>query len=128
MCVKLSVLAMALIIVGTINGAKADPIADAQLLAAENIRKQLPMRIDEQTTLVAVTAAGRMAKYLYRLDLEKGILPPIWYKRQKELLTNNVCRHPKMSNAMKRGASYSYMYLDSHGKLVTDIVVRFSDC
>ena len=110
------------------NWAHADPIADAQLVAAENIRKQLPMKIDEQTTIWAVAAAGRMAIYSYRLDVKKENIPLSWYRQQKTLLTNNVCSHPLMRKMVKLGASYSYLYSDSDGKYITDIVVRNSDC
>ncbi|MBT3787595.1 MAG: hypothetical protein HOE83_12585 [Alphaproteobacteria bacterium] len=110
------------------NTAHADPVADAQFTAAKEIRKQLPIKVDAQTTLVAVVAAGRMAKYSYRLDIDKESLPSSWHRQQNTLLTNNVCSHPTMRKMMKIGASYSYLYLDAGGKFIADIKVRYSDC
>lgn len=115
-------------IISMANWAYADPVADAQLLAANNLRKQLPMKIDEQTTLWAVAAVGRMAKYSYRLDAEKKNIPSSWYLKQKSLLTNNVCSHPLMRKMVKMGATYSYLYSDADGKFLTDISVGYSDC
>ena len=87
---------------------RADPVADAVTATAQQLQTQLPKRIDERTTLLAVVAAGRRLKYSYRLD-EKGALPEPWEKQQADKLRYNVCSHPAMRKMMGLGVSYSYL-------------------
>jgi hypothetical protein len=108
--------------------AYADFVADAQSAAAENLRKQLPMKVDEFTTLVTVATAGRTAIYSYRIDLPVGELPAGWREGQVPQLTYNLCNHPLMRKMMKQGADYSYQYVDIGGKHILYFKVDEAKC
>ena len=107
---------------------QADQIADAVLATATQLRKQLPMRVDEKTTVVAVVAAGRKLKYSYRFDFAKNELPLDWETQQTKVLRYNVCNHSAMRKMMKIGVLYSYLYTDINGYFIADITVKNSDC
>lgn len=110
------------------NVAHADFVADAQSHAAKVFRKQLPMKIDEVTTLLTVASAGRTGVYSYRMDLFENELPLDWRQKQTSLMRHNVCSQPIMSKLMKQGASYAYQYVDKSGKFLVYIKIENSDC
>jgi hypothetical protein len=108
--------------------AHADFVSDAQSAAAENLRKQLPMKVDEFTTLVTVATAGRTAIYSYRIDISESELPTGWREDQISQLKYNLCNHPLMRKMMKQGADYSYQYVDIGGKHILYFKIDEAKC
>jgi hypothetical protein len=51
--------------------AKIETVDDALALLVPEIRKNLPMKVDEITTWLAIQAAGPAVLYTYRIDLPK---------------------------------------------------------
>jgi len=103
-------------------------VADAVRKAALELRKQLPVKVDEKTTLLAVVAAGRTLKYSYRMSYRKAELPAKWVVRQKRMLTGNACAHPGMRKMMELGVTYSYLYTDTVGRFLADINISNRNC
>ena len=69
-----------------------------QAMAAEEIRKQLPMRIDEITTLQSVLSAGKALIYNYRMSLKKSDLDTNKFiAEMKKTLVHNVCQQKQIS-------------------------------
>jgi hypothetical protein len=121
-------LSITLLVFGANRSALADQVADFQFAAAKELRKQLPMKADELTTLVTVASAGRMLMYSFRVEIEKERIPSDFIGKQEANLKHNLCAHPTMRKVMKKGASYSYLYTDIRGKFVAEIKVKNSDC
>jgi hypothetical protein len=117
-----------MILICTGNVAHADFVSDAQAHAAKAFRKQLPVKVDENTTLLTVGSAGRTLIYSYRVNAHKKNLPSDWQRRQNSHMENNLCNHPKMRTMLKRGASYSYQYVDVVGELIAYFTVANSNC
>ncbi len=110
------------------NVANADMVADNQLLAAQTVRKNLPMKVDEYTTWLSATSAGRTLIYTYRMEISKNEIPASWYRDQRSLLKNNVCSEPTMRKLLFLGAKYSYLYMDIGGRHLTTVDVDKTDC
>lgn len=108
--------------------AEADVVAEGQYLAAQSIRRNLPMKVDELTTWLAAVSAGRNLTYTYRMDIQKRELPSNWYREQKSLLRSNVCHEPTMRKLINLGANYSYVYMDIGGKHILSVNIEKSDC
>ena len=121
-------LSITLLVFGANRSALADQVSDFQFAAAKELRKQLPMKVDEMTTLVTAASAGRTVIYSFRVEIEKERIPSDFIGNQEANLKNNLCAHPTMRKMMKKGASYSYLYTDFRGKFIADIKVRNSDC
>ena len=108
-----------------LTAAQADPVADAVVKTANELRKQIPMR-SGASTLVGVVAAGRQLKYSYKLD--QTIVLENWLQDQTALLRSNVCKNPGMSEMMSIGTSYAFMYFGADGKFIGEITVAYSHC
>ena len=100
-----------------------------QAMAAEEIRKQLPMRIDEITTLQSVLSAGKALIYNYRMSLKKSDLDTNEFiAKMTENLAHNVCQQKQMRNILNLGGNYKYVYMGADGLLIGDITITLADC
>lgn len=89
-------------------------LAEAQLLAAQNANKQVPIKLDDATTLIAVTAVGTSVVYNHRLsapsaDIDRSALA----QALEPNILRGVCSTQSMLDVMKIGGAYHYRYLSS---------------
>lgn len=111
------------------EGRTVSVIAEAQAAAAQAIRPQLPMRIDEVTTWQSVVATGELLIYNYLLDYsEQEIDKTIFLDGMKKNLLQNACSEDGMANTIRIGARYMYTYMDLNGKLLGRIEINSDEC
>jgi hypothetical protein len=111
-----------------LEGQTQGAIEKAQEEAAKQIRAQLPMRVDDVTTLERVVDAGAMLLYQYNVSLTESDLDASWHLNQKNMLITNVCKEPGMRLGLKNGAKYKYDYFGKNGILIAESVVAETDC
>jgi hypothetical protein len=107
-----------------LEGQTQGAIEKAQEEAAKQIRAQLPMRVDDVTTLERVA----MLLYQYNVSLTESDLDASWHLNQKNMLITNVCKEPGMRLGLKNGAKYRYDYFGKNGILIAEFVVAETDC
>ena len=108
-----------------------DKIEKALISAASTLRKQLPLKLDEFTTLNTVVAGKRSLHYGYGLSFKEHDLGNGLGKFKSQLIrqiTNNACNHKDMTATLKNGVSFHYTYFDSNGALVFKHQVQQKDC
>lgn len=91
----------------------------AQESAAKELRGQLPMRINDSTTLERVMSAGTALIYQYIVDFAETDVDADWHLKMKEMLATNVRR--QMRFALSNGASYQYTYIGNDGFIIADL-------
>ena len=92
---------------------------------AAQMDTQLPIKIDDTTTLVAVSATGPQFNYTYVADMLVGDLAPGSAASIERATRQTVCQSPDMVATMKRGGSYFYRWLDRSGAVIhTALVAR----
>ena len=97
--------------------------------AVHELRNQLPMQVDEATTLLRVASAGKALIYHYRLSSAKRDMDLTHFHAiMASDLISNVCQHEDMRYMMEMGANYRYVYMSADGLLIDEITIRASDC
>ena len=97
--------------------------------AEKEIRKKLPIKVDEQTTIVEVSIRGSTLIYHHVLNLAakeldlNEVMP-----RMNKQIKNVACNQKSMRWAMENGVSYTYSYKDKYNKFITEFNVHISDC
>jgi hypothetical protein len=98
-------------------------------LAVHEIRKQLPMQIDEATTLQNVMSVGNAFYYYYHLSYLKSDIDAEYFREaMTRNLRSNACQHQDMRYAIDMGAEYKYIYMSADGLVIDEITIRASDC
>lgn len=92
-------------------------IAEAQAQVAAEMRKQLPLKVDEFTTLQTVLSVGPTIIYSYVIDIqydeiEREAFSDDIFKQLKF----NVCQETNMLSVMSAGGIYTYTYASADGK------------
>jgi hypothetical protein len=95
-------------------------VEQAMAIAAAELRGQLPMKVDELTTLLSVMSLKKTIMYSYRLEVPPGADLTTWELEQAARLEANVCGDTNMRNTIARGGSYRYMYADQTGYRIFD--------
>lgn len=83
--------------------------------SARVLNAQLPLRIDEITTLRSVAADGPELTYLNDVEVDAAGLTAAQSAALIETTRNYVCSQPLMRAAVTAGASYRYIWLDRSG-------------
>lgn len=100
-----------------------------QEAAAKNLQKQLPMQIDEMTTLQNATSAGVTVVYHYRVKLRKSEIDHLEFiNSMRSKLKTNVCAQEDMAYTMKYGGRYKYSYFGSDGIEIGHIEIDKTYC
>jgi hypothetical protein len=111
------------------QGKNAGLVNEAQAVAAKQIRKQLPMKIDEITTLQSVASMNSLLIYNYSIDLKKSeIDSTVFLPRMKKNLKSNVCGQKAMAKVIKYGGRYMYSYVGVDGILIGDFKIGKKEC
>jgi len=111
------------------HGEMEGALTEAQSRAATELRKQLPQKIDEVTTLNSIFSTGTTLQYGYSISYNLSELNVEQFKQtMTKALQHNVCGIDSMVKTMKIGGKYSYLYMDKEGQLITKIDIDSSSC
>ena len=111
------------------EGKQQGVIEKAVEMAAVELRKQLPIQIDEITTLQTVISVGKTLIYQYRLSRKKSDIDIDYFiENKRENLSSNVCQQNGMKSILDKGGKFTYSYLSSDGLYIGEIKVTLSDC
>lgn len=103
-------------------------IAEGQLLAAQHLQAQLPMKSDEITTLISVAAIGPRLLYSHRIEVPSDKIDADAFKiSMKKQLVQKVCTS-SMYETLKVGGTYAYAYQANDGTLLAEIPIELSTC
>ncbi len=106
-----------------------EAVKKAQELAANELRKQLPMKVDELTTLLNVVSLGGVLMYGNRISLRTDELNnDEFIGRMKKQLKTNVCHHEGLMNTLNMGGEYMFSYVNLDGLLIGEINITLADC
>ncbi|WP_085905600.1 type II secretion system pilot lipoprotein GspS-beta [Kiloniella majae] len=107
----------------------AGKIEKAQQEAAAQINKNLPMQVDELTTLEAVSSEGAALVYNYKVDVKKDETDlDVFTSEVKKNLMATMCGKEPFSKLYSAGASYIYLYSDTSGDELTEITIDADTC
>jgi hypothetical protein len=84
--------------------------------AARQANAQLPMRVDDVTTVTSITADGLTVVYNVRLDLDAANLPAGARARLEANARANACARQDMRQTMGMGGAYAYVWSDRAGR------------
>jgi len=99
---------------------------------SNKMNQNLPMVVDQYTTVK--TTYGGMGKvmYIYQLDtdyfIDYGITQSQWLELQTELMTNTFCTDPSMKTFRDLKVDVIWKYLDLSGGFVGRIKLNYLDC
>lgn len=89
-------------------------------------RSQLPVRLDDRTTLVELSHRGHIFRLRHLVEPDN---PRVTVgERNRRAMLAKVCADDDMRATMKRGAIYEYQYLDRQSRMVGSFDVRNADC
>lgn len=91
-------------------------IEKAQEFAAAELRKQLPMKVDEYTTLQNALSSGKTLVYHYVIAADAIDVDNQSFRTEvNEILNKNVCGSEGMLKVIRAGGSYVYQYVSQDG-------------
>jgi hypothetical protein len=88
------------------------------LIAQSEIQKQLPKKIDDDTTLVGVRVGYTDWTYVYDVTARKSAIDAPALQRLESQIRRGVCASD-MSARLRDGVSYNYEYRDTTGVMIT---------
>ena len=110
------------------NHLSATEVAESQSRAAAELRKQLPKKLNDVTTLTDVYAVGpaiffrtTLSKPLAEIDKDK------FEKETSNFLTHNICSS-SMVSTLNAGGKYDYLYFDPEGRRIATIEITAMSC
>jgi hypothetical protein len=111
------------------QGKEDGVVEKAMELAVHDLRNQLPMQVDEATTLQNVASVGNTFIYFYHLSyVQSEINVENFHATMTPSLTSYVCQYQDMRRMMNMGVEYRYNHMSADGLLVDEITIRGSDC
>jgi hypothetical protein len=108
----------------------ASPLAVDEMLqqAVNGLKPGLPKRIDDATTLVDVSHAGKQMTYVYEVDTRGRQIPSNFTTTARREVVPKVCGSRMKEGMARYGVSYVYRYNRPNGSRVGEFVVAASDC
>jgi hypothetical protein len=107
--------------------AKIETVDDALALLVPEIRKNLPMKVDEITTWLAIQAAGPAVLYTYRIDLPKQEVEAL-ADNLKNVTTQNACKNKTWRMFLDAGARQRHLYVDQSGLHAAQFDIDRNSC
>ena len=101
-------------------------ITCATAVSAEEINRQLPLRVDELTVLTRVEAQGMNLTYFQTVAVPLAQVTPETRQAVIESTRRNVCGAPDMALTIQRGGSYRYVWADQSGQVIAE--TRIASC
>jgi hypothetical protein len=96
--------------------------------AIMEMRKGLPKRIDQTTTLMWVSYSGTKMIFDNRLEIDGAKVDDSIKKKLVQLVTVNTCTSPASRKLLDLGGSYRYVYSDMHAKIVLTLDIDKNQC
>ncbi|WCL55758.1 hypothetical protein [Gimibacter soli] len=97
--------------------------------AAAELRKQLPMKVDDQTTLQSVVSAGNSFVYHYTVSVNGSDVDlPTFSATMQKQLTAYVCESPTMAPSVKKGVEYIYIHMSADAVRLSEVAIDKADC
>ena len=106
--------------------AKIKTVDDALALLVPELRKNLPMKVDEITTWLAIQALGPAVLYTYSFDLPKQDIEAI-AGDLKNVTTQNACNN-KWRMFLDAGARQRHLYVDESGLHAVQFDIDSNSC
>ncbi len=107
--------------------AKMKSVDDILALIVPEIRKQVPMRVDEITTWLSIQAVGPGVIYTYRIDLPKQDIAQRADQLQS-VTTQNACNNKTWRMLLDAGARQRHVYKDEIGLIVVQFDIDRNSC
>lgn len=96
---------------------------------AEELSKELPEKISEGVTWIAIEADGLKLIYSYKLDLEKSALKlEDVAEAQKKQLFMDYCKNDDNSDFLKDGTIVVHKLFDTNNTLIRAAEIKDADC
>ena len=107
----------------------SETIETAIQKAVVKVRKILPKKIDDVTTLTNVEGSGSKIMFFYVLDRNnKDIDRELFHKAVSKKLSHDLCNEKGMLHNLKKGATYAYYYKDKKGSLIDTLEFNINAC
>lgn len=90
---------------------------------ATELRKQLPIKVDEVTTVSGVEVDGAILTYKVAFDVDKASVTPAMLDILRTSTRKNVCGTDDMRWMIEAGAGYRYSWADRAGAPLGDLLV-----
>ena len=107
--------------------AKIKTVDDALALLVPELRKNLPMKVDEITTWLAIQALGPAVLYTYSFDLPKQDIEAI-AGDLKNVTTQNACNNKTWRMFLDAGAGQRHLYVDESGLHAVHFDIDSNSC
>lgn len=107
--------------------AKIKTVDDALALLVPELRKNLPMKVDEITTWLAIQAVGPAVLYTYSFDLPKQDIEAI-AGDLKNVTTQNACNNKTWRMFLDAGARQRHLYVDESGLHAVQFDIDSNSC
>jgi hypothetical protein len=104
-------------------------VIDATLTQVVNqLKPNLPKKIDEVTTLIDVWHNGKQITYLYEVNLRGRQIPSNFTAIARNEVVPKVCGSDMKGGIVSYGITYVYRYNLPNGSRVGEFAVTASDC
>lgn len=107
--------------------AKIKTVDDALALLVPELRKNLPMKVDEITTWLAIQALGPAVLYTYSFDLPKQDIEAI-AGDLKNVTTQNACNNKTWRMFLDAGARQRHLHVDESGLHAVQFDIDSNSC
>ena len=106
-----------------------DVVLRSALKQAEgNLKKQLPVKVDEITTLENVTHAEKDLIFDYKIHRMYSLVQEKEFATSaKKMMTNHMCT-TKMNEILKMGGAYNIRYKDASNKPFANLRIDRRNC
>lgn len=91
---------------------------------AMQIDAQLPIKLDDSSTLVAVSSVGPQFNYTYVVNTLVGEIAAGAPAAIEKSTRASVCEDPDMLATIQRGGSYFYRWLDRSGAVIHTTLIE----
>ena len=116
-----------------------DEINKTMIATAEHYSKNLPMKIDQVSTLIKIYAGlDRDLIYVYSVKIKFGtlrdgeireILVPLIEEHYREMETNNYCSQSGLLKIFRdQNITLEHHYVDENSKYLFDVRLSVKDC
>ncbi len=110
---------------------KSDGSIEKLLKFQENrIKGHLPLMVDEDTRLDAVSIEGKKFIYFYTLvSITKDEIDIATFEeKMRGAVVGQSCSNSELKQILEHGGSLGYIYKDKNGSIISSITVTIEDC
>jgi hypothetical protein len=105
------------------RAAMVDVVACANAESARQLNAQMPMRVDEVTTVESVAAFGAEFVYNVRVEVDAAAVTGQMRDQLSAGTRNYVCNAADMRRTIGNGGSYRYRWADRSGRTVNEVLI-----